>query len=416
MHKVKVPLWLNIYLEQFKKYFNFLKKYLPWIVLIYSLTLLCVAFLIFYEQQKIFYHFSEVFFTAKDVLIYAKLLSSYSIIKWFIFSANILIVVLWGFISYLFYLLFRLSIEWIYQMYYKSSKYFIVLRIRFNRLFLVTIGKRLNISIVVILSLVMLIFIKLNIFEKNLPKLIDFFVITICILIPIVYSFTWYQYLSIRNRRKKVRKKNYLDEYLFSKQIIRHRFKNVIIGIIFLALFGWALLPILFGQLELIENEGFKFLSDNGEYEINWQWMHNKGYFSNNTNRTSFLDLPSPNNLKKSLSWLRNAGGLENYEELKKHFSYFQKKMFFVLTLIILCEIGIPSVINGLIYKEKRKVLLTVLFATVKSTLLVVFLQIFIRKAYFIDISNAMGAGAIFMFAISFFLMQESIELGNKIR
>ena len=414
MHKTKMPLWLNIYLEQFKNYFNFLKKYLPWLVLLYSAILLYVAFLIFYEQQKIFYNIFEVFDSAKGVLIYAKLLSSYSIVKWFVFSASILTTVSWGFISYLFYLLFRLIIEWTYQIYYKNSKYFIVLRIRFNRLFLGTVGKRLNFSIVIILSIVILIFIRLNIFEKDLSKLIDFFTNTICILVPIVYFFIWYQYLIIRNRRKKGRKRRYLDEYLFSKQIIRHRFKNVVIGIFFLALFGWTLLPILFGQLQFIENKGFNYLLGQGEYKTNWEYTYDKGYFINNINRNSFLNLPTPNNLKKSLSWLKNIGSTDSYEELQKHFSYFQKRMFFVLTLIILCEIGIPSIINAMIYKEKRKVLLTVLYATIKSTILVIFLQVFIRKAYFIDISDIMGAGTIFMFAISFFLMQESIELGDK--
>jgi hypothetical protein len=68
-----------------------------------------------------------------------------------------------------------------------------------------------------------------------------------------------------------------------------------------------------------------------------------------------------------------------------------------------------------MIYKEKRKVLLTVLYATIKSTILVIFLQVFIRKAYFIDISDIMGAGTIFMFVISFFLMQESVEIGENI-
>jgi len=52
---------------------------------------------------------------------------------------------------------------------------------------------------------------------------------------------------------------------------------------------------------------------------------------------------------------------------------------------------------------------------TVKSVIFVTILQVIVKSAYFIDISEPIGIGAIFTFLMTFFFTQDSGVIEKKI-
>ena len=410
MNKHLIPLWLREHFNSLNRLRLFIKRNLLIGVLIFIIISIFVAIILMFGQLNVFTKENNLSYSLNNTLIYVQIVYVYCLVKLVISMSYMFILFIWMVASYLLFLILWLITEALYNLIYKGSIKLSLRRLQYIKILNENISNRFNYVRFICMLIAGYVLQKINITKKPPKEIIDIFTFAVAIYIPIIYSFLWYQYTIIRKTRKTAITKKRFDKYLFSRETIHRKYLFIIDGLLIFAVFGWILFPFLFGQFSWIESRGVNhILSEMEAYKSKLFVLDNNSF-----NKSSIDTL---NNNFKSLKELKNSFTIFgwDYYEFKKFFIPFQHGMFFILTFVLFCEIGIPSIINGLIYKEKRKVLLTVLFAAVKSTLLVVFLQIFIRKAYFIDISNAMGAGTIFMFAISFFLMQESIELGKNI-
>ena len=97
---------------------------------------------------------------------------------------------------------------------------------------------------------------------------------------------------------------------------------------------------------------------------------------------------------------------LGNYKILISSQKQFQQGMFFVFTLVTIMEVALPALVNFIIVGNKA--LGKVFIVATKTAVLTLSLQYFIANAYFVDTSRIFGTVTLFMFLVSFFLMQKT--------
>ena len=412
MKKIRFPDWSLNSLDQLRRFLRTVTKVGPWVFAFYSLSLVVFCLIIAGRQAAAAQLAVDVVKSVEGATRYFRLMTALSMIQWCVLAGTLGVLIIWlllcGFVLFL----CTLLLDAVYQLYYKETRTNIVRQHRYLKLFHKKIGKRLIIFSIFIFITIAFIYLRIiRIHEIELTKLIRVYIATISILVPIIYSIVWYNYFKIYRSRKSKSLKNKLDWYLLSKNAIRRRFKSILWGVAVLTLFGWFLLPMLFGSFQWFEHFGTKILKDNVKYLEEWEVLRNEGFSQQEKSITSIAHLPDPNNLTQAISCLDKLG---DYETLNNLFSLFQRGLFFIITLLALCEIGIPSIANAIIYGSRREALRKVFLATAKSTILVIVLQLFVAKAFFVDISRALGIGTVFLFAVSFFLMQQSTEIDAK--
>lgn len=397
-----IPVWFREHIDGLRRFLLFFKGYLRWGLFIYVLLVLLMTLLVFVAETEFLSDPALSFHSVKGALIYAQLVYKFSLFHWWIGIATISLVLMVPPVMYFTYFPVSLLVEGLYQLFAKESQSFIARRTRISRFLWNKFGKRIQLAVFLILCAISYLMISMKIYQRPPKEQVNFFVIIIAFAVPVVYTVLWGKYLIIRARKKIM---SNFDKYLFSKQSIRRQFTSILTFLACLVVLGWILLYSLFGALERIERTGSSFLLNEFEYREKWDFIVEDGYLQYSTTSDSIAGVPSPDQLERSLSWLPALRS-----EARTLFPQFQKGMFFILTLASLFQIGIPSVISAAIYKDRRKALLGVFLATLKSTLLVGGLQLFIRKAFFVDISEVMGIGTVFLFTVSFFLMQQSVQ------
>jgi hypothetical protein len=88
--------------------------------------------------------------------------------------------------------------------------------------------------------------------------------------------------------------------------------------------------------------------------------------------------------------------------------------MFLLVTIVTFLEIGLPALINIVLHYHKIQIYISLLKATLLTTLLTIFIQFFITEVYYMDTTKIIGFSTIYLFMISYFLMQESSTLLHK--
>jgi hypothetical protein len=396
-----IPLWLREHIDMAKSFWLSFQRYLPWVLLLYILLALLTT-LIFFSQLTVFSRAADLFNSAKGALTYAELFFQFAFVRWSIIIGTVATVLIWMWVAYFGYMLTILIIDGFYQLFAKESPFFIARRTRYLRFLRKKLKKYLHGALFIIILTALWLMIRMKFFELNPEEMVDFFIIVIAFIIPVVYVLVWGRLLFIR-RWKKQRAK--FDVYLFSKWAIHKRFKTILDYCAFFTVFGWILLPSLFMSWVWLENAGTTFLLNSCDYKTKWNLIAGDLHSSIPAVSNSIGGVPNPDELKKSLTSLR-----DERRGLRNAFPRFQRGMFFIITFAALFEIGIPSVASATIYGDRRKALRGVFIATFKTTVLVGVLQLLIKKAFFVDISDVMGISTIFFFTVSFFLMQQSLQ------
>jgi hypothetical protein len=221
-------------------------------------------------------------------------------------------------------------------------------------------------------------------------------------MVPYGFAVWWYQALRIRRQTRS----QFLDIYLFSKQTARHYFKATVDMMLYLGMLAWFFFAPVVTSFSWIGSSAGEYLRDFHSYDSRWETLAAEGATSLDWNSSRLFDLPAPDDLGDRLFILGDVGGFERWRET---FPVVLDRMFLMLTITGLLAVGSPALVGTAIYKDGRGTIRSVLSATIKSTLLVLGLQLFIRKVYLVDPSRITGSSILFFLAVSYFLMQESM-------
>ena len=351
---------------------------------------------------------SDYIFSKEVFLVYSQLLNDYTKIEFIIFISHLFFFLIWAIFGYFSYLSLMFLGSALYQVFFPDSNYYNSLKITYNRYFSKNFFKKLIGPYIVIMIIANLVFIGNNIWEKSPTELIDFTIISLFCTIPMGYFFVWKNFLEVRNTRKTKKAQNNFSFFLFSKKSISEKFKNILVVIFIFSFIGWVAVPFLFGISQNLGNIGAYYLNNQMDYKSNYYLIEKYGYSENILQEDSnIIKLPTPFELGNTLSLLNRK--FENID-LKTLFNKFQHGMFNVMILVIICEVAIPSILNLLFFRKERKGFITILYLSLQSIFVILFLQIFIKKAFFIDISKVVGMGPLVLFVITFVLMINSVQ------
>ena len=397
--------WLIRHIKSINDYLKFVKKKFSYIIIFYLFSLLICTFAHFSPSINII-NTLNIWKSVNGALTYVYLISICNIAKWFVDVISFTILLVWFFISYFIFIISRLIVDFFFQLIVKEKYNFTRNRTRFYLFLKNKVGKKLNILLIIYLFFCSIYLLKIQYYKYDTIFIMKhcFYLIIICV--PIIYITVWIIFISIRNRRKKKSKKKF-DIFLFSQESIRRNFKTIIDAIVFFLILGWILIPGLFFCFDFTAVYFEKLILNKHSYKENYELIESEGY-NNNLLKKATLKLPNVTNLKDELHAIRS---IINYEKIKKNLKKMQRGLFFILTLVSFCEIGIPSIVNAVIFKNKRKALKNIFISTIKTTILIICLQLIISKGFFIDISNIIGLSSLFFIIISFFLMQDTIQL-----
>ena len=407
---MRIPYWMKFQFEELKKGYGSVYKLSPLILFIYILLILFCLIKLFNNQINVLISFKKIFLTIDSSILFSNLLTRYNLTLFIIFSLLIISVIIWCYFSILIYHINEIVTDGIFRLLFKLNRKIDKHNIRIKRV--IFKGMRKNLAIVsFITTLFLFYYVFSNIYMKELSteSIIKYFRNASIFAAIVVYITTWYIYLYIRG---KIKNKSIYDNFLFSKHSIRTRFKGVIAIMIFFFLLGWVLFPMLFFGYRIIIDKSIENLLPEDEYKLQYSLIVEGSHidiFKENSKK--IIGLPLPENYKKSLSFV----SISDTTILKNSLKPFQRVMFLILNIVMIGEVGFLSVVNAFIHKRKRKALLAVFYATLKSSLLIIFLGIFIKFAFFIDTSTQLGIGTFFIFLTSFFLMEQSKEFERTI-
>ena len=194
---------------------------------------------------------------------------------------------------------------------------------------------------------------------------------------------------------------------LLSRQQMRRSFKAIVDMTVVLSLVGWLLLAPTVSAYERIAEFGASHLNRNHQYAQVWEEFIAPNLDAGREGTSSVPRLPPPESLAGSLFLLRDAG---SFTQWSATFPLVMSSLFFVLTVYAACSIGVPSVFRVMLLRNGRAAAAALVLATVKSFIVVLGLQLFISRVYMVDITRPLGAGSVFFFAVSYFLMEQTGE------
>ncbi len=401
--------WYVENIGSFRRFEKSLLIFVPILIILFAILI--------YTQSKILVNnilvtisnTSDYFSSKEAYRAHSKLLWDYAKIEMIVITTNLYFSLFWGILSYFSFLSLKFIGNAIYHLFFPDSRFYNSLKIKYNKYFTKTFVKRLIVPYTVIMIFVIIIFISGNIREKPPLESVEFVLKIIMFLVPVIYVIVWREYLKIRNTRKTKKALNNFSIFLFSKKSISERFKNILFTIFFFAFLGWTLLPFLSNTSQVIGNIGEYYLNHQMDYESNYYLIEKDGYLDNILREDSdVIKLPKPNELKSVLNYF-NKSITKNFD-LQKIFFKFQQGIFSVIILAVVCEIMFPSILNLIFFRKERKNFITILSLSLQTIFFTFFLQIFIKKAFFIDISNEIGIGPLFMFVLTFVLMINSVQ------
>lgn len=319
---------------------------------------------------------------------------------YYVFLLAVLWAILWGVLCWVVWSIVVILNDMVQIVFIDNVDSYVRIRNRYVNFLDKKLSKIHIVSIFIFLMICTFAIIDSGVMHKGLVDMIKYYGRLVLICVPVIFGITWTYYLLLLNKKGA---RTYLRSYLFSNDSLRSSFCSIVGAMVFLAALGWFFVPALIISIKWLEEAAAQFMVGYMGYAGKYNYLM-ASVSSDLNGLPEILNPVKPENLSSHLSVLPDEW-LAQYDIF---LPLFQKNMFLVLTAISCISIGMPAVVHAAISAGKRKASKLVLVATIKSTLLVAALQFFVREAFFVDISSLGGMGAVFLFSVSFFLMQQS--------
>lgn len=384
--------------DDFKALWILLKRINPYIFLLFFLLSISLGFFVYLDLFKNIIELASKTNQNSIILILkAKYHAYISLFEWLIAIISIVGIYVWSVSAMLLYILLKIIVGYIYQIFYKvdykhlkrSGKYYIILRKK--------AGKYHYTLLSLILLIALIIFCKMDIAGSTLDKIIHTYGLLLLFFTPFVFTTSWIFYLKIRKKRILNNKNIKIDDYLFSQNSIRLRFKNILVVLLFLGIIGTIYLPFYFASVNSLANHY--------SYKIVKKVKLDLDKYSQNIDKENLSKFLDKEWLATELNTLHPLSRVDNYN---KYIPLLQNYFFLIIILGGLFEIGIPVISRAVLFDNAKNAIIKVFLITFKSFLVVLFISLLIKKAYFIDISEPFGIGIIFSFLMTFFLALDS--------
>jgi len=219
--------------------------------------------------------------------------------------------------------------------------------------------------------------------------------------VPIILSTIWLKFSNIRRKRRKLRRRVF-DTFLFSRSAMRLKLKGTLVGLVFLGLLGTISIPQYFQLINNLSSSYQKVIV--GSFE-NLEFIATYREGNQREEKPSKGKLISKEEIAEAINPISKLGNPKNYNTL---IPYLQKYLFLLITIFGLLDIGIPVIYKTVLNKGYRTAITRISLLTIKSTIVVALLSLFIKKAFFIDINDPIGIGIMFSLLLSFFLTQDA--------
>jgi len=216
----------------------------------------------------------------------------------------------------------------------------------------------------------------------------------------------WFFLLKIRSSRKRSPSALiFFDKYLFGQSSMTRRFRDIVGFLIGSSLFFTALVPGTVSLTKYIGNRGVTWIISNGEYDKGRQYLIE---CSGNARSYDMVRrvLPSTAGLEEHFNFFYEY---ESMTKSEKPWARARQGMFLAVSLLAAIQIGMSSVLGVYFYKGRKRAVIGLLFATIKSSLIVAGLGLVVSKGYLVDTSPVFGGATVFFFIISYFLMVETV-------
>jgi hypothetical protein len=384
--------------------FAVMRRWFPWVLIAFTVFSLSMATLLSIAQPFLLEEAPGSLHSGTAILTYARMLTGLNACRSFILIGSMALLLSWAFGLYLAFVIIALLGRVIYLLLYPGHKRFAAVCRRYETI--VDRGARRYILIDEVALVVVAIVVGIaRMGQWTIGGAINLIVALSVAAVVTIFSITWINILWIRGQRED---KRYLDRCFLSRQSIHLDFKNILVLLVFFAVLGWVFWPMLLHSVGRLEGAGNSLMLNRLEYGRNWDLLIREGYVPPK-NAEWFAALPEPDKLATSWPGFREfLVGVD----LRQVFVTLQHGMFLVVTIAALCVIGIPSIAAASVHRGRRNALRTAALATLKSGLVTIGLELFARKAYFVDISQATGIGTVFSLTLAFFLMMQTPRSG----
>jgi hypothetical protein len=334
-----------------------------------------------------------------EIVEFAKIIFGYGIAEWLVTVLSLGLLLAWAAFAFLAWILTRLAIEVIWQIFYPTDPRFFRMYCRYTRFLFHAFRRSTPLFIIIAVLVAAFILIEQRIWAITPEKGAIVIGITLLIAVPYVWAVNWFSFFRIIRHHPRA---YYLDQYFFSQHTARRRLKNIVDILVFLAILTWILLPGYFNTCKEISNKVAFAAREVLDYEGKWNTLSQKVIFNSSGNERWMI--PSPSEVEDRLDF---AGGVRTILPLTAAFPTFQKYLFALIMFASFFDIGIPAIFNAVRQRGYRVALRRILVATVKTAIFLVILQLVVQKSYFIDMSELVGIGAMFSFIISFTLSHD---------
>lgn len=324
-----------------------------------------------------------------------------------VFAAFAVIGILaWGYIAYLVWIVMRFLIDVGYQVIFPVNTSFLIMTRRYSKVIDPHIKKALSLSLVFLLFVALVLFIYERTWDMSAVETASLLGKTALFFVPIIFLVNWSLIIRLRYSLGKNKKPiERINRYLFSSSSMRRRFKSILDILCYLALLGWFIIPAYFLTIQTLTARSSLVIDNMFDYNGLVKSLNGVSYEIKTEIFAPSGQIPQINQLTSFLDPFDNIASKQSYNIILKT---LQPNFFFIVTLGGVLSIGL-HVVSALfflnLYKQAVK---KVLIVTLKTLLIVGVLQLVIKKAYFIDISEPIGIGALFNFLMAFYFSHDN--------
>lgn len=396
--------WIKLHFGAIKDYFRKLgRKYIiifiPLFLILSLFVFLSLPIIIETRMESIP---PDLLNSPELAYLYLKLVVFYTLMQAHFHLFNVVYVMIWWVICYLLFLIMRLAVDIVYQIFYPSDNKFEKRYKKYKKEFHKILNKRFSIIFLIIVVGAFFIIIDFEPWNKKSNIAIAFFIKIIFIIILIVYIFYWINVLLIRKKR---RSKLIIDEYLFSPYSIRRRFKNVLDALVFMSILIWIFMHSMLSGFEYTSNKKALIMNRIFEYNVSWVIINNEYKLESVPEDEETWSPPSPDKLPEVFNPLYS---FTEKDSLIKVLKILKLNLFIAVVLIGLFEMGPTVLIKTYNERGFRNSIIMVVVNTIRSTIFIGLIYIIAKTAFSIDLSSSI-LGILFSFIMTFFFAFESI-------
>ena len=177
--------------------------------------------------------------------------------------------------------------------------------------------------------------------------------------------------------------------------------------ILVFAYFGWITIPGYLISLDKSARKASSIFMKVYDYKVKLKELNELGLPIDKYGLKR-IHLPEPDKLHQKF----NLGKyLLEKQDIKTAHKLLMSYLFLLITVSGFIQIGVRVITKVFINSGYWKTLKHIFIITLKTTIIVVLLQLFILKAYYIDITDPIGIGIMFSFLMSLFFTQTTNEL-----